>query len=85
MRVKLRRSAGSAKCVFIVEGKSSSVRSFGSLLVTSVGHAIKQAPRTFLNSNLSGTGLRLFLRRGVLVLLHTPDLLFAFNIKLEAV
>ena len=80
VRVKLRRSAGSANCVFIVAGRSSSVRS-GETRVKRGRRALENVwvnakeVFTFLNSNLRSARLRLLLRRCVLVLLHGPNLL----------
>lgn len=75
VRVKLRRSEGSGKCVFIVEGKSSSVRSVMEAKdIECEPHDSNSRARTFLHSNLGGTRLRLLLSRGILVLLHAPYL-----------
>lgn len=73
MSVKLRRSAGSGKCVFIVGGRSSSVRSGTLAGLQSIQDALG-ARRTFLYTNLCGTGLWLLLRRRILVLLHAKNL-----------
>lgn len=72
--VKLRRSAGSGKCVFIVGGRSSSVRS--GTLARYKRHPGRPlgARQTFLNTNLCGAGLWPLLRRRVFVFLHAKDL-----------
>jgi hypothetical protein len=70
--VKLRRSAGSAKCVFIVDGKSSSVRS--KKIVIRFRRVRLFINDTFLDPNLSCAGLGLLLRCSILILLHAPYL-----------
>lgn len=73
--VKFRRSAGSGKYVFIVGGRSSSVRS-GTLTRSTrhPGQPLRVAGQTFLYTYLCGAGLWLLLCRRVLVLLHAKDL-----------
>lgn len=74
--VKLRRSAGSGKFVFIVGGRSSSVKS-EAFIRSALSYWVRQMQhisRTFLHSDLGGTRLRLLLGRLVLILLHAPDL-----------
>lgn len=71
--VKLRRSAGSGKLVTIVEGRSSSVRSFRNGSATSQAQKLDTV-HTFLHSNLGGAGLWLPLCCRLLVLLHAPYL-----------
>ena len=72
--VKLRRSAGSGKCVFIVGGRSSSVRSGTSARYKRHPGRPLGARQTFLNTNLCGAGLWPLLRRRVFVFLHAKDL-----------
>lgn len=74
MRVKLRRSAGSGKWVTIVDGRSSSVKSY------SETHQICKLVRTnqthtFLYPDLCGARLGLLLCRRLLILLHGPYLI----------
>lgn len=82
MSVKLRRSSGSAKCVFIVDGRSSSVRSS----IREVYEALKTtkggARQTFLYAYLCGTRLWLLLGRRILVLLHAKNLCDRLDIRI---
>jgi hypothetical protein len=74
--VKLRRSAGSGKLVTIVEGRSSSVRSYSEDQQRRKPPKEKMdAMHTFLHSDLGGAGLWLPLRHRLLVLLHAPYLI----------
>ena len=73
VRVKLRRSAGLAKWVTMVEGRSSSVKSDGDQQKTQARK--RDSMHTFLHSNLGGAGLGLPLCRCLLILLHAPNLI----------
>jgi hypothetical protein len=75
VRVKLRRSAGSGKLVTIVEGRSSSVRSYGEIYQQRRKPPKDETMHTFLHSDLGGAGLWLPLCRRLLVLLHAPNLI----------
>ena len=75
MSVKLRRSAGSGKLVTIVEGRSSSVRSYSEIDQQRRKPSKMGTMHTFLHSNLGGAGLWLPLCRRLLVLLHAPYLI----------
>jgi hypothetical protein len=73
--VKLRRSAGSGKLVFMVDGRSSSVKSGEyEIYAFLYGRDDNRIKSTFLDTNLSCAGLRLLLGGCLLGLLHAPDL-----------
>lgn len=82
VRVKLRRSAGSGKVVFIVDGRSSSVRSMDENPESCREHWIRRVratarltgEHTFLHAYLSCACLRLLLSSLIFRLLHGPDL-----------
>jgi hypothetical protein len=74
MILKLRRSAASGNSVFMVDGKSNSVKSVGmtDLAVFIIQH--RKGNVTFLYSYLSSGSLGLLLVRRLLILLDSPDL-----------
>ena len=80
VRVKFSRSVGSGKCVVIVEGRSSSVRSRvprrdqWRTLQRRDSNNTTSLTRTFLHTNLGRASLGLLLGCLILVLLHTPYL-----------
>jgi len=85
VKVKLRRSAGSGKFVFIVNGRSSSVKSAAPPHESTIyftSHHNGGEIFTFLYSNLSSTRFCFFCSR-ILVLLHTPYLTRQNGIRLK--
>jgi hypothetical protein len=71
VRVKLRRSVRLGKCVFIVEGRSSSVIS---LIILSLNVPKKNDNLTFLYTYFSSAGLGFLLGSRLFTLLHAPYL-----------
>ena len=74
--MKLSRSAGSGKCVFMVDGRSNSVRSWGRVEINfdSIERLKYRKDHTFLHTNLRRTRLWLLLGSSVLAFLHAPYL-----------
>ena len=81
MILKLKRFAGSGKSVFMVGGRSSSVKSdsSGKKNEAELGGCGRSFPSwgclTLLHSNLGGRSLRLLFRCRLFILLDSPDLL----------